>query len=755
MERQESWGRGARRGARNDGRTSNARGLARLWAASMLVFLAAWLSPRLASADAARIVVWHAYRGDEERALAEAAKRFQQTHGIEVDLLAIPFDAYASKLTAAIPRAHGPDLFIEAHERMGSYLGQKLIAPIGDALPDEDVPNFNATAVSAVTLGGTRYAVPLANKCLALYVNSDLLPETPPSLEAFAAAAKAMPAGVYPLVYETQNPYAHAPIFHAFGGSLLDENERFGFVGEPATRSLGIVESLLATKAVPEEASGALVSRMFGTGMAGAAISGPWLVSDLPRSLRFRVEPLPRVEAANAPMRPFLTVEAIFVTPEGAKRDEARAFARFLGGHDGAVIRAITGWQVVATESAWTDLEVAKNTRLAAFHAAAQNAVPMPTSAAMRATWVPAAQAIRKVLRGDTSAEAATHEAARRFEDITRPLPPPASPAPFAIALGLVSLLGAFFALRRAREPSFRRALRGSLPAYAYVAHAAVVVILLVFLPLLAGAVTSLFVGTQSDYRFVGLANYIAILTARGGPLFASGSFYLTLAVTLLWTVSNVALHVAIGLTLGVLLSRPMLALRPVYRVLLILPWAVPSYVTALAWKGMFHRQYGAVNALLKALGAEPISWFSNFSTAFAANVATNVWLGFPFMMVVTMGALTAIPRDVLEAAEVDGATRIQRFRHVTLPLLAPALLPAVVLGAVWTFNMFNVVYLVSGGEPDGTTDILMSEAYRWAFTREAQYGYAAAYAVLIFLLLFFGSRLFSRVGTRRDEVLA
>jgi arabinogalactan oligomer/maltooligosaccharide transport system permease protein len=77
------------------------------------------------------------------------------------------------------------------------------------------------------------------------------------------------------------------------------------------------------------------------------------------------------------------------------------------------------------------------------------------------------------------------------------------------------------------------------------------------------------------------------------------------------------------------------------------------------------------------------------------------------------------------------------------------------VLGAVWTFNMFNVVYLVSGGEPDGTTDILMSEAYRWAFTREAQYGYAAAYAVLIFLLLFFGSRLFSRVGTRRDEVLA
>ncbi len=115
-------------------------------------------------------------------------------------------------------------------------------------------------------------------------------------------------------------------------------------------------------------------------------------------------------------------------------------------------------------------------------------------------------------------------------------------------------------------------------------------------------------------------------------------------------------------------------------------------------------------------------------------------------MMVVTMGALTSIPKDVLEAAEVDGATRWQRFTRVTLPLLRPALLPAVVLGAVWTFNMFNVVFLVSGGEPDGQTDILVSEAYRWAFTRDAQYGYAAAYAVLIFLLLFGSSRLFDRM---------
>ena len=194
-----------------------------------------------------------------------------------------------------------------------------------------------------------------------------------------------------------------------------------------------------------------------------------------------------------------------------------------------------------------------------------------------------------------------------------------------------------------------------------------------------------------------------------------------------------------IGLALGLLLSRPTLRFRAFYRVLLIVPWAVPSYVTALAWKGMFHRQFGAVNGLLlginDVLGAdlEPIAWFSHFSTAFTANVATNVWLGFPFMMVVTLGALTADPRrrarggrgrrrHALAAASARHAARC----------CAPTLGPAVMLGAIWTFNMFNVVFLVSGGEPDGTTDILVTEAYRWAFTRETQYGYAAAYAVLI-----------------------
>src|ERR1044072_5122153 len=129
----------------------------------------------------------------------------------------------------------------------------------------------------------------------------------------------------------------------------------------------------------------------------------------------------------------------------------------------------------------------------------------------------------------------------------------------------------------------------------------------------------------------------------------------------------------------------------------------------------MFHRQFGAINGILAWFGVEPISWFTHFSTSFAANVATNTWLGFPFMMVVALGALQSIPTDLYEAAQVDGASRWTQFRRITLPLLRPALLPSIILGSVWTFNMFNIIYLVSGGEPGGSTGLPVSEAYRWA----------------------------------------
>jgi ABC-type sugar transport system permease subunit len=280
------------------------------------------------------------------------------------------------------------------------------------------------------------------------------------------------------------------------------------------------------------------------------------------------------------------------------------------------------------------------------------------------------------------------------------------------------------------------KALAAHRVAYAYVLPAAAGMLVLVLVPFLMGLGLGFFNHCEGRFEFVGLSNFSDILSGGGAPLTHPLNFYFTLAVTLLWTSLNVFLHLSIGLAVALLLRDPMLHLKGIYRVLLIIPWAVPNYITALMWKGMFHQQYGAVNQVLSLVGIEPVSWFSSFWTAFTANVVTNTWLGFPFMMVVCLGALQSIPADLYEAADVDGAGRWKSFVHITLPLIRPALLPAVVLGSIWTFNMFNIIYLVSAGEPGGSTDILITEAYRWAFIRYERYGLAAAYATLIFVIL-------------------
>jgi len=729
-----------------------------LRALPVLASLARWLSiswvPLVvllsASASAAEpIRLWHAYRGAEEVALHEVLAAADVG---PVETLAIPYDAFGSKLAAAIPLGEGPHLYIDSHERLGDYLRRRIVAPVGDALP----PGlFDDVVRQAVERDGVALAVPLSRKSVALYVNTDLVSEVPATLEGILALAPTLPEGVYPYAYEVKKAYAHAPLLHAFGGRMLTDDDGFGFVGPPAEASLRFALDLVERDLVPPDADGGLVTNLFKSGKAAFAASGPWLAADLDARVRYRVVPLPVLEATGQPLRPFLTVEAVMLSPHGAQRADVRALARHLASAEAAVIRQ----QRARTVTARTDVPAPPDDPLLdAFAEQARRAIPMPSSPAMRAVWEPADRAIGKVLRGQATPAQALAEAEHRFDDVRRPPPPPASPWPMIVILGGLSLWGALVLVQRAGRPELRERLRRSLPAYRYIAHAVIAVGVLVILPLVVGAATSLFAGPAGEIEYVGLANFVEILTARGGPLLATGSFYTVLAVTLLWTVVNVAFHLGLGLSLGLLLSRPLLRLRAVYRVLLIIPWAVPSYVTALAWKGMFDQQYGAITGIILALNdalglsMEPIAWFSSFSTAFTANAATNIWLGFPFMMVVTIGALTSVPKDVLEAAEVDGATRWQRLTRVVLPMIRPTMMPSITLGAIWTFNMFNVVFLVSGGDPDGSTDILVSEAYRWAFTREAQYGYAAAYAVLIFLMLMFTTRLLERTRGRWDR---
>lgn len=227
--------------------------------------------------------------------------------------------------------------------------------------------------------------------------------------------------------------------------------------------------------------------------------------------------------------------------------------------------------------------------------------------------------------------------------------------------------------------------------------------------------------------QFVGLDQYSRI--------FREPELYNYLGRTLAWTALNIFFHLTIGIGLALLLNRPYRG-RSIYRALLILPWALPQYIAALTWRGMYLPQYGSINIFLSRLGLPEVPWFRDELAGFLAPTITNIWLGFPFMMVVALGGLQSIPKELYEAADLDGASPWWKLRKITLPLLRPVMVPAVILGTIWTFNNLNVIWLVTNqGEPGDQTHILVTYVYKAAFNYY-RYGYAAAFSVLIFLIL-------------------
>ena len=712
----------------------------------LLCFLLLFLVP--ASASAETLKLWHTYRGTEQQALEQLVEQWNTTHPDDrVEALALPYDAYTSKLTSAIPRGHGPDVFIAAHERVGDWVRSGLLAA-----PQADWATYHPTTVEALRVDGQVYGVPLAYKSVVLFYDADRVPTPPRTTDELVEMARSftnVAEQEYGLAYEATNFYMHGGWLDGFGGRIFDEAGEV-VLDEPANAaSVEFVRRMLQEwKIVPEEATAVLVAQLFNTQKAAFVISGPWFIGEIADSVNWKMAPLPVVSATGRPARPFLTVEAAFISATSSQPDKALAFATFLGSTESAALRATVASQPIATLAAYDEPEVAALESLQIFRQQLDAAVPMSNNPKMRSVWEPANTAMRQVLRGAAEPQFALTQATKRIEIFTRPAPEEASPTVTVLVVSLFLFVLCVIVFRQNRGTNLWARMRRSYPAYVYLAPAMVAMLVLVVTPFVVGSAISLFAHREGEFTFVGLQNFASILLSQDFGITDPLSFWSTLAVTVLWTASNVSLHLALGLGLALLLRDEFLKLRGIYRVLLILPWAVPNYITALIWKGMFHKQFGAINGMLSWFGVEPVSWFSQWSTAFAANLATNVWLGFPFMMVVTLGALQAIPRDLEEAAEVDGASRWQRFRHVTFPLLRPALVPAIVLGTVWTFNMFNIIYLVSGGEPDGSTEILISEAYKWAFTRQEQYGYAAAYAVLIFFVLLGYSALTGQLKT-------
>lgn len=225
-----------------------------------------------------------------------------------------------------------------------------------------------------------------------------------------------------------------------------------------------------------------------------------------------------------------------------------------------------------------------------------------------------------------------------------------------------------------------------------------------------------------------------------------TGPFLRVFVWTFEWAALSVLTTFALGLFLAVLLNDSKMKFRTLYRVLLVLPYAMPAFISALVWRGLFNTEVGLVNRVLESIIGVGVPWLQDPFWAKVALIIVNLWLGFPYMMLVSLGALQSIPEELYEAARVDGATGWQQFWRITLPLLLVSMAPILISSFAFNFNNFSVVYLLTRGRPAipgaqtpaGATDILISYTYRLAFESAAgtDYGLASAVTIIIFLII-------------------
>ena len=240
---------------------------------------------------------------------------------------------------------------------------------------------------------------------------------------------------------------------------------------------------------------------------------------------------------------------------------------------------------------------------------------------------------------------------------------------------------------------------------------------------------------------FLGWENYLTLLTDDR----VQGPFLRVFLWTFEWAILSVVTTFALGLFMAILLNDDSLRFRKLYRVLLILPYALPAFISVLIWRGLLNTEVGVVNQILQTLSIDTIPWLQSIFWSRFALVMINLWLGFPYMMLISLGSLQSIPNDLYEAAAIDGATGWQRFKTITLPLILVSIGPLLISSFAFNFNNFNVIYLFNEGGPPivgaqtpaGGTDILISYTYRLSFEsgRGADFGLASAVSIVIFMI--------------------
>ncbi len=286
-----------------------------------------------------------------------------------------------------------------------------------------------------------------------------------------------------------------------------------------------------------------------------------------------------------------------------------------------------------------------------------------------------------------------------------------------------------------------RRRLAPTWPGLLFIAPALLVLLGVIGYPLVRAFNMSLhriiLIRPQLGQPFIGLENYFNVIQS---PYFLNALWQ-----TFVWTSVNLVAQMVIGLLIALVLNNNFPG-RALARGAMLIPWVVPSVVAVLTWRWMYDGQFGIINSWLVQLGIleRGYAWLGNTDTAMAAVLVESIWKGTPFVLVMLLAGLQAVPAELIDSAKVDGANGWQRFRHVTLPILKPTVVIAATLTTIYSFNNFNSIWLMTEGGPLRATETLTILTYKTAF-QGFNMGEATAIGVITFLILFLFVAIFGR----------
>ncbi|MBW2731035.1 MAG: extracellular solute-binding protein [Deltaproteobacteria bacterium] len=397
---------------------------------SLALVVCATLWPGNAQAEDKPLVLWHAYRVQERAALEKTVDAWN-TGGRgahpKIKLLAVPYDAFADKITAATPRGHGPDLFIFAHDRVGDWAESKIIEPIEFWMTEKHADTFILKTIDALCYGDSLYGLPMAFKSTLLFYNKKLVPEPPHTTDDLWRVGQQLTdrkAGRYGLVYDNAKLYFHAPWLHGFGGMIFDERGKLHISSKAAVAAMNFARKISGpTGIVPPESTSTLTTTLFAHGKVAMAISGPWMVGELKKDLEVGAIPLPIVSSTGKRAAPFMGAEGIMMSAKSKRKADGFAAMKFLTSDKMALLRAKAARQPVANKAAWLDPTVKADALLSAFYAQLKFAKVMLGTPEMRLVWSPYDMALQKVVVGGGPAAPALAEAqheVQRFLESSR-----------------------------------------------------------------------------------------------------------------------------------------------------------------------------------------------------------------------------------------------------------------------------------------------------------------------------------------------